>query len=103
MIKNIEETLLCFLFVFLLARGIFNFKFNEVLTTLYIYFCTGCLGQQLLWSERNASKVFVELLRGRDGLPGRDGLLGKAGPSGNTGPQGVQGPPGVQVGESFMP
>ena len=49
-------------------------------------------------SERNASKVFVELLRGRDGLQGRDGLPGKAGPPGNTGPQGVQGPPGVHGG-----
>jgi len=42
-------------------------------------------------SEKNGSSVFVELLRGRDGLPGRDGTPGK---DGNQGPQGPPGPPG---------
>ena len=51
-------------------------------------------------SERNTSKVFVELLRGRDGVAGRDGLTGRdgppgpAGPSGKDGKQGKEGPPG---------
>jgi len=38
--------------------------------------------------------VFVELLRGRDGLPGRDGLQGPAGPPGKDGKQGKKGPSG---------
>ena len=45
-------------------------------------------------SERNTSKVFVELLRGRDGLPGRDGLSGPAGPPGKDGKPGKEGTPG---------
>ena len=46
--------------------------------------------------ENNGSSVFVELLRGRDGLPGRDGVQGLPGPpdkDGNTGQQGPPGPP----------
>ncbi len=38
-------------------------------------------------SERNSSKVFIEMLRGRDGrdgLPGRDGPCGPPGPPGNV-------------------
>ena len=46
-------------------------------------------------SENNGSSVFVELLRGRDGLAGRDGLPGAQGPAGPPGPQG---PPGVSSG-----
>ena len=44
-------------------------------------------------SENNGSSVFVELLRGRDGLPGRDGVPGAQGPAGPPGPQGPPGPP----------
>ena len=33
-------------------------------------------------SESNGSSVFVEMLRGRDGLPGRDGMQGPPGPAG---------------------
>ena len=39
-------------------------------------------------SENNGSSVFVEMLRGRDGLPGRDGPQGPAGPPGPVGPPG---------------
>ena len=50
----------------------------------------GTLGQQHLQvSETNSSSVFVELLRGRDGLPGRDGFQGPVGPGGETGPRGL--------------
>ena len=60
-------------------------------------------------SENNGSSVFVQLLRGRDGLPGRDGApgldgahgprglpgpAGPAGPIGDTGPSGPIGDPG---------
>ena len=34
----------------------------------------GSLGEHLQVSENNSSHTFVELLRGKDGLPGRDGL-----------------------------
>ena len=37
--------------------------------------------------------MFVELLRGRDGLPGRDGVQGPPGPPGKDGSTGLQGPP----------
>ncbi len=43
-------------------------------------------------SENNGSSVFVELLRGRDGLPGRDGVQGPPGPQGKDGSQGPPGP-----------
>ena len=49
-------------------------------------------------SETNTSSVFVELLRGRDGLPGRDGAPGPAGPRGERGPQGKEGLPGPTSG-----
>ena len=39
-------------------------------------------------SENNGNSVFVEMLRGRDGLPGRDGPQGPAGPPGPVGPPG---------------
>ena len=39
--------------------------------------------------------MFVELLRGRDGLPGRDGVQGPPGPPGKDGSRGEQGPPGT--------
>ena len=45
-------------------------------------------------TENNGSSVFVELLRGRDGLPGRDGVQGPPGPPGKDGSTGQQGPPG---------
>ncbi len=43
-------------------------------------------------SENNGSSVFVELLRGRDGLPGRDGVQGSPGPQGKDGSPGPPGP-----------
>ena len=43
-------------------------------------------------SENNGSSVFVELLRGRDGLPGRDGVQGPPGPQGKDGSPGPPGP-----------
>ena len=43
-------------------------------------------------SENNGSSVFVELLRGRDGLPGRDGVQGPPGPPGQNGSTGPPGP-----------
>ena len=55
-------------------------------------------GQSLQVSERNTSKVFVELLRGRDGLSGRDGFPGPAGPQGKDGQRGNDGPPGPYSG-----
>ena len=45
-------------------------------------------------TENNGKSVFVELLRGRDGLPGRDGVQGPPGPPGKDGSTGRQGPPG---------
>ena len=45
-------------------------------------------------TENNGTSVFVELLRGRDGLPGRDGVQGPPGPPGKDGSTGRQGPPG---------
>lgn len=54
-------------------------------------------------SERNSSKIFVELLRGRDGLHGRDGSQGPIGPTGERGPQGKEGPPGpLSGGASYI-
>jgi hypothetical protein len=43
-------------------------------------------------SENNGSSVFVEMLRGRDGLPGRDGQAGRTGDRGPAGPPGPRGP-----------
>ncbi len=43
-------------------------------------------------SENNGNSVFVELLRGRDGLPGRDGVQGPPGPQGKDGSPGPPGP-----------
>ena len=43
-------------------------------------------------SESNSSNTFVELLRGRDGLPGRDGMRGPSGPPGPQGKEGSAGP-----------
>ena len=42
--------------------------------------------------------MFVQLLRGRDGLPGRDGAPGPLGPKGDSGPQGKEGPSGPKGG-----
>ena len=82
-------------------------------TAIYLSSCiTDRLVRQLLQvSETNASSVFVELLRGRDGLPGRDGAPGPAGPHGENGPQGKKGLPGatsggatyIRWGKSFCP
>ena len=56
---------------------------------------TGSVGHTSLQiSDNNGSSVFVELLRGRDGLPGRDGVQGPPGPPGKDGSTGQQGPPG---------
>ncbi len=49
-------------------------------------------------SENNGNSVFVEMLRGRDGLPGRDGPPGRDGEQGPAGPSGPAGPPGPQSG-----
>ena len=48
--------------------------------------------------ESNGSSVFLEMLRGRDGLPGRDGVQGPAGPPGPAGSPGQRGPPGPRSG-----
>ena len=56
--------------------------------------------QNLEIIERNSSKVFVQLLRGRDGCPGRDGAPGLVGPPGECGPQGKEGPAGPQSGRA---
>ena len=45
-------------------------------------------------SENNGSSVFVQLLRGRDGLPGRDGIPGLDGAHGPRGLPGIAGPAG---------
>ena len=42
--------------------------------------------------------MFVQLLRGRCGLPGRDGIPGPVGPKGEPGSQGNEGPPGPTCG-----
>ena len=68
---------------------------------LYIYPLASLpdsVGQHLQVSETNTSSVFVELLRGRNGLPGRDGAPGPAGPRGEHGPQGKEGLPGPTSG-----
>ena len=62
------------------------------------YAVSQCTASSLVVSERNGSSVFVELLRGRDGLPGRDGPPGKDGSQGPAGPPGAAGPPGPQNG-----
>ena len=64
----------------------------------YISLLKGSVGQRLQVSETNTSSVFVELLRGRDGLPGRDGAQGPAGPRGEHGLQGKEGLPGPTSG-----
>ena len=68
-------------------------------STLWIQDCdlviSGSLGASTLRvSESNGSSVFVEMLRGRDGLSGRDGERGPAGPPG---------PCLHQVGEDILP
>ena len=65
------------------------------LTLHAISFLTESVGHTSLQnSENNGSSVFVELLRGRDGLPGRDGVQGPPGPPSKDGSTGRQGPPG---------
>ena len=59
------------------------------------YLHSGVQAERLLVSENNSSSTFVELLRGRDGLPGRDGVRG---PPGSHGPQGKEGPAGPKNG-----
>ena len=51
----------------------------------------GSQGHSLQISETNTSNVFVELLRGRDGIPGRDGMNGHDGLRGEAGPPGIKG------------
>ena len=74
-----------------------------------VYTSADVLGvSSLKVSENNGSSVFVEMLRGRDGLPRRDGPSGR---NGEQGPAGPPGPPGPrsggahlhQVGEEFLP
>ena len=76
------------------------------MSNAYIIYFAGTLGSTSLQvSENNGSSVFVELLRGRDGLTGRDGPTGPPGPAGLEGAQeprgyrgyrGLEGPPGPQ-------
>ena len=56
-------------------------------------------------SENNGNSVFVEMLRGRDGLPGRDGSQGPAGPPGPVGPPGPRSGGGIYTrwGKSSCP
>ncbi len=49
-------------------------------------------------SQNNSSKMFIEMLRGRDGPPGRDGIQEPTGPPGKDGTPGEQGPTGPQSG-----
>ena len=59
---------------------------------------TGSTGHSIKVTESNGSSVFLEMLRGRDGLPGRDGVQGPAGPPGPAGSPGQQGSPGPRSG-----
>ena len=62
---------------------------------------SGSQAERLFLSESNSSRTFVELLRGRDGLPGRDCVPcrdGMKGPPGPPGPQGKVGPAGPKSG-----
>ena len=45
-------------------------------------------------TESNSSRTYVEVFRGKDGLPGCDGKPGPEGPPGKEGNQGKQGHPG---------
>ncbi len=66
----------------------------------------GCIGStNLKVSENNGSSVFVELLRGRDGLPGRDGVQGPPGPPGKDGSPGHKSGGGIYTrwGKSTCP
>ena len=63
------------------------------MTTLFTFLDSN--GKFFEVSDRNSSLTFVELLRGRDGLPGRDGVRGPPGP---PGPQGKEGPGGPKCG-----
>ncbi len=51
--------------------------------------------ENIVVKESNTSRTYVEILRGRDGLPGRDGVQG---PRGLPGPRGKEGPPGPKYG-----
>ena len=55
-------------------------------------------GEHLQVSENNSSPTFLELLRGRDGLPGLPGRDGMKGPPGPPGPKGMEGPAGPKSG-----
>ena len=49
-------------------------------------------------SENNQTTTFIELLRGRDGLPGLNGRQGEKGDRGERGDRGPAGPPGPNSG-----
>ncbi len=55
----------------------------------------GSNAENIVVKESNTSRTYVEILRGRDGLPGRDGVQG---PRGLPGPRGKEGPPGPKSG-----
>ncbi len=54
--------------------------------------------ENIVVKESNTSRTYVEILRGRDGLPGRDGVQG---PRGLSGPRGKGGPPGPKSVEAI--
>ena len=60
----------------------------------YVLFTGTVATTSLQVSENNGSSVFVQLLRGRDGLPGRDGAPGLDGAHGPRGLPGIAGPAG---------
>ncbi len=51
--------------------------------------------ENIVVKESNTSRTYVEILRGRDGLPGRDGVQGLRG---LPRPRGKEGPPGPKCG-----
>ncbi len=65
------------------------------LASYILFYISVAAATSLKVSENNGNSVFVELLRGRDGLPGRDGSPGR---DGEQGPAGPPGPPGPQSG-----
>ena len=85
---------LLFICCYAIPRGIFSTSTQlNLLTSHNITFLTGSAEHTSLQvSENNGSSVFVELLRGRDGLPGRDGVQGPPGPPGKDGSTGPPGP-----------
>ncbi len=52
----------------------------------------GSNAENIIVTENNTSRTYVEILRGRDGLPGRDGVQGPRGLPGSPGNDGAPGP-----------